>query len=283
MNQSVSAKKNTEENFKTAIVGGWQLELLPSAPYDASYTSDLPIIGFSFDAQEGTHAFASDRKKAFHAKPNGLAYVPAGCDVFSESAKGGEYLKIVCSSKHQPSWTRNKQFSDVIDRTAIEAAFRLRRALLSGEFNNVLECEQSLMVLEESVATVIDNPGDVDHGAKWMCIQRFKRIDDFVDAHLDYKLTVGELAAAFGLSAAYFSREFKKFVGRPPHQYIVDKRLVRARHLLQQPHENLSAVALDCGFASHSHMAEIFRSRFGCTPEKYRRSYKRKCNTAQII
>ena len=71
-----------------AKVGGVAtIELLPAAAYEAAYTPGAPVIGFAFEAQAGTHAFASDRKRPFQAKPNHLSFVPARCDVYSCSAQ----------------------------------------------------------------------------------------------------------------------------------------------------------------------------------------------------
>jgi AraC family transcriptional regulator len=71
---------------------------------------------------------------------NGLAYVPAGCDVYSSSGHGGEYLKITlaCEPSHPRSYAR--RFSDAIDHLAIAAAHELRRHLLSNDRDPV-QCE----------------------------------------------------------------------------------------------------------------------------------------------
>ena len=66
-----------------------------ATPYCARYCPAEPIIGFAFDPQAGIHAFGSDRRTAFRAKPNGFAYVPSGCDVYSKSESGGEYMRVV--------------------------------------------------------------------------------------------------------------------------------------------------------------------------------------------
>jgi AraC family transcriptional regulator len=63
------------------VADGWSAELLPRHAYCASYTAETAVIGFAFDAQRGTHAFGSERRTDFRTKPNGLAYVPQGCDV----------------------------------------------------------------------------------------------------------------------------------------------------------------------------------------------------------
>ena len=121
-----------------AATAAWSVELLSRRPYCASYTAEAPVIGFAFDAQAGTHAFGSDRRADFRARPNGLAYVPQGCDVYSRSDVGGEYLRITFRPEQNapPSF----RFSDVIDRTAIDAAYRLRRELLAPHGPDALQC-----------------------------------------------------------------------------------------------------------------------------------------------
>src|ERR1700733_6528298 len=110
--------------------GSWRAELLPRTAYCAAFTPGLPSIGFAFDGQTGVHAFASDRRSDFRARPNSLAYVPPGCDVYSQSDHGGEYLKVPFAPEPDAPWLNARRFNDVIDAAAIDAAQRLRRELL---------------------------------------------------------------------------------------------------------------------------------------------------------
>ncbi|MGI3745041.1 MAG: hypothetical protein ACRYF8_06050 [Janthinobacterium lividum] len=71
------------------------IELLPAAGYATRYVAAQAAIGFAFESQRGLHAIGSDRVQPFDALPNGLAFVPAGCDVLSESPTGGEYLRLL--------------------------------------------------------------------------------------------------------------------------------------------------------------------------------------------
>jgi len=267
---SIASRQALTEQVRSAEIGRWKIELLPRAPYEASYTPEQSIIGFSFDTQVGTHAFASDKRRKFQAVPNGLAWVPAGCDVYSQSC-GGEYLKISCAQVPYPVRTLEQRFSDVINPFAIKSAFALRRALLSKDSVDHLACESWLMAMESSVLLVSGNLGQ-RHG--WMNKHRLSNIDDVIEARLDARLTVSELAREFGISAGFFSREFKRALGRSPHQYIVDKRLATARMLLHQCKHDLSAIAFTCGFSSHSHMSAHFKESFGITPTHYRRQTK---------
>src|SRR5215470_12138730 len=100
-------------------VGGFDVELLPRLPYDVRYTPATAVIGFAFETQRGTHAFASDRAAAFRTYPNSLAYVPNGCDVFSRSREGGEYLVIRTSFAPSGRLPRERRFSDLVHPQAI--------------------------------------------------------------------------------------------------------------------------------------------------------------------
>lgn len=130
------------------------------------------------------------------------------------------------------------------------------------------------MAMESSVFTVLFNSNNLQQPHGWLNRRRLRQIDEVVEERLDTQLTVSELAREFGISAGFFSREFKSAFGRTPHQYIVDKRLASARAKLLQSRQDLSAIAFACGFSSHSHMTARFKERFGITPAQLRQEAK---------
>jgi AraC family transcriptional regulator len=243
---------------------------LPRTPYRAAYTPELPSIGFAFEAQGGVHAFGSDRRVDFRAKPNGLAYLPPGCDVYSLSDHGGEYLKVTFAWDHNEPWLWTRRFSDVIDAAAIDAAQQLRRELLAGDRIDELQCERLVDVLKQRTACVLSGIAIEPAARSWMTPRRLKLIDDLIEARLDTKLTVQELAGALRLSAGFFCRAFRAAVGKAPHDYIIDRRVSRARALLQATALDLKAIAHASGFASHAHMTATFRTRLGVAPSAFR-------------
>jgi AraC family transcriptional regulator len=252
------------------MAGSWCAELLPRNAYQAVYTPEAPIIGFAFESQVGVHAFGTDRRAAFRAKPNGLAYVPAGCDVYSSSDRGGEYLKItlVCEPNHPRRCAH--RFSDTIDLHAIAAAHELRRHLL-GNDRDPLQCERCVQTLEERVAWILESTVSTPTAHSWMTPRRLRLVDELIEARLDTKVTIQELASTLGLSAGFFSRAFKAAVGKAPHDYIVDCRISRARRLLESTELDLTTIAHTSGFASHAHMTTTFRNRLGINPGVLRR------------
>ena len=82
-------------------------------------------------------------------------------------------------------------------------------------------------------------------------------------------LRLADIAAAVRLSPFYFLRTFKRATGMPPHAYLNQVRLERARELLRAG-EPAAQVAVATGFADQSHLARRFKAAFGVTPGQYR-------------
>jgi transcriptional regulator GlxA family with amidase domain len=90
-----------------------------------------------------------------------------------------------------------------------------------------------------------------------------------IASHLADPLTVGALATHVNLSPSAFSRAFREATGRPPHRYIKECRLDRARELLDDRRLGVTAVAGAVGYSSVSHFIKEFDRRFGSTPGEY--------------
>ena len=257
------------EPIRSAAIGRYRVALLPRAAYEAAYTAGQTVIGFAFESQSGSHAFASDRRTAFHTRPNSLAVVPAGCDVYSQSRQGGEYLTLTVSPRPDEP-PAERRFNDRIDPAAMEAAQALRCLLLIRLGWAPLTLEHHALTLETRAVRALGAAAQ-PRAAGWMTRQRLRCIDDLIEARLEGPLTVQDLADALHLSAGFFARAFKAATARPPHAYILDHRIARARaRLLSAAPGDLSAIALDCGFASHAHMTAAFRARLGVTPSDLR-------------
>lgn len=91
------------------------------------------------------------------------------------------------------------------------------------------------------------------------------RLDRHVARNLDTPLTLDDLASVVGRSRFHFARLFKASTGETPHQYVVRRRVERARELLRAGGV-IADVALAVGFASQSHLNYHVRRAFGRTP-----------------
>ena len=100
------------------------------------------------------------------------------------------------------------------------------------------------------------------------------KIDEYIDANCDQKIGVQELADLANFSMFHFSKVFKETTGLPPHQYVIQHRLDRVRHLLETSKLSLAQIAYEAGFSSQSHMSVTFQQNFGASPGKYRKTIK---------
>lgn len=100
-----------------------------------------------------------------------------------------------------------------------------------------------------------------------------RQMVDYIEAHLDQPITLGELALRCNLSEYHFARMFRASFGLPPHQYLLARRLHRACQLLRLGVMPLGEIALLCGFASASHFSNRFRQAVGATPGEYRSAF----------
>jgi AraC family transcriptional regulator len=96
--------------------------------------------------------------------------------------------------------------------------------------------------------------------------RQLQRVTDHIEAHLDAPLSLERLADVAGVSRSYLQRAFRRQKGVPLHQYVVRRRVERARELLLGGTLPASEVALAVGFAHQSHMARWMRRLLGVTP-----------------
>lgn len=262
------------EPIRRVTVGGWSAQLLPRQSYQVRYTADRPILGFAFDRQEGVHAYASDRVRPFRARANALAYVPKGCDVFSRSPFGGEYLVVAGFSLEGG---HDFAFNDRIDSLAVAAAHDIRRLFLNSASAEPLHFEARMIALLDRLRRQMGRRAPSSGAAQWMTARRLERIDEIVEAGLAGELTVQALAEELGLSPGFFSRAFRQATGRSPHAYILDRRVARARALIATGTKDLTTVALATGFSSHAHLSTTFRQKLGISPSALRASLACAC------
>jgi len=92
----------------------------------------------------------------------------------------------------------------------------------------------------------------------------------YVESHLEDKLSERMLARYCGLSAAYFSRTFKRVTGLSFSAFLPQARIKRAMQLLAHESLTVTQVCFQAGFGNVSHVAVMFRRYVGVSPSIYR-------------
>jgi AraC family transcriptional regulator len=96
------------------------------------------------------------------------------------------------------------------------------------------------------------------------------RVTNYIEENLTKDLTLAEIADVARMSPHYFSRAFRRSIGIPPHRYVIDRRIEKAKTLLSDNHLPLVEVGLSVGFHNQSHFTTLFHKRTGVTPKAYR-------------
>jgi AraC family transcriptional regulator len=99
---------------------------------------------------------------------------------------------------------------------------------------------------------------------------RMKRVVEFVEAHLGTHMTLAQLAKIGEVSTFHFSRAFRNSLGETPYQYILRRRVDRAKALLTASDQPLARVASACGFRDARHLKRTFQRVAGVAPGHYR-------------
>ena len=105
---------------------------------------------------------------------------------------------------------------------------------------------------------------NVDHA------QKVEGAKAFLTIHLSEQVTLSEIARELAVSPFNFARIFQQHTGLPLHRYLT---LLRLRVSLERlADSDLTKLALDLGFSSHSHFTDVFRREFGKTPSEIRKN-----------
>lgn len=97
---------------------------------------------------------------------------------------------------------------------------------------------------------------------------RLKRVVEYIHDNLEQNLSLVDLATLANLSPSRFTRVFRQETGLSPHQYLIQARIERAKHLLRSGGEiSIGRIAHQVGFADQSHFTRHFKRIVGVTPK----------------
>jgi AraC family transcriptional regulator len=129
----------------------------------------------------------------------------------------------------------------------------------------------------ESLATalatrLIDRAGqhNLTPASQQLSTRQRRRITDYIEANLDQDLSLLDLSRVAAVGVSHLKVLFRRTYGMPVHQYVVRRRVERARSLLLGGDLPISQIALETGFAHQSHMTRWMKRLAGVTPQSIR-------------
>ncbi len=225
------------------------------------------------------HRYGSANFRSVDRPSFTLGFQPASIN-FEVEGDEADYISIFQAPKlyenlgfrdFDPDRLNDDAFSAASDPTTLQVALSLAAAVEQTPCADPLLLEHLGMALACSVVRLLGTRPSV--GIRSITSEKLKRVTDYVDDYLcRADLNVDELAGVAHMSQFHFSRAFKKAVGKPPHQFILDRRIERARIYLANSKATLSEIAYATGFSSQAHFSSAFHRIVGVTPTDYRRS-----------
>jgi AraC family transcriptional regulator len=161
-------------------------------------------------------------------------------------------------------------FSDHRDLNKTALSY-VERALNAAEPPTTLEMEGRAMLLLDSLLSLHGAARPTGRSSGGLSGWQLRRVTEFMTEHAAEDLALDDLADLVDLSAKHFARAFRQSTGVPPHRWLIERRIDRAKAMLAEPDLTLAEIALACGFADQSHFTAAFRRGTGLTPGAYRR------------
>jgi AraC family transcriptional regulator len=97
----------------------------------------------------------------------------------------------------------------------------------------------------------------------------------YIEDRIGEPIGVRDLAAELRMSPFHFARRFKQAVGQPPHAYITQVRIERAKRLLASSNLPLAHIATAVGYRTQAHFTGVFHKAVGTTPRVFRLTARR--------
>ena len=130
--------------------------------------------------------------------------------------------------------------------------------------------EHSLALIRRVVMEATGASEDRLHAASARRIAAIDTARSYILSCYREPLALSSIAAACGMAPSTLCENFPQVVGMPVWRYVQRLRLQDAALALGEGVADLSALALDLGFSSHSHFAQAFRAHFGTSPSRFR-------------
>ena len=101
-------------------------------------------------------------------------------------------------------------------------------------------------------------------------LQRLGRARDFIDHCYDHPLSLDQISEKACFSRYHFLRLFRQAFNKTPHQYLIERRIEKAKELLRSDELRVTDVCFEVGFQSLGSFSTLFRREVGHAPVTYR-------------
>ena len=102
------------------------------------------------------------------------------------------------------------------------------------------------------------------------CDGLIENVKEYINTHCTENITNAQIACSFGYHPYYLNTLFKRRTGMTLREYLLGRRMEKAREMLLSSDKSIAEIAFACGFSSPSYFAEVFLKKNGVNPSLYR-------------
>ena len=181
------------------------------------------------------------------------------------------YLRIAPTSSLSAVLERLPLVSQICRESELEALEQLHRRIHLA-LEETGDTEQTLLMnallLQFLHRLFLLGKTHPQNGSPGETVTKVKR---YLDEHCSEDCSLNRLAEEIHLSPGHLHAVFTREIGMTPYDYLMEKRLEKAKAMISGGEASLTQIALECGFCSQSHFTLVFRKKTGLTPSQYRR------------
>jgi AraC family transcriptional regulator len=279
-----SAQQPTRRTLLTSVGRGWtgldaELVHIPPGKLRAP-GRDHHILGMHFGAAVRADCTVGDARARGIQKHGDMDFVPAGTDGSWEDDQACQILRLTVRAplmeRVAEDLGRDAATLDLTPRVrfrdpGIEAIASAIRVELAEPFpSDSLYGDHLAHALAIRLIGIADGSRAASdrQDVRGMSHRRLSALIDFIEANLDRKLLLADLATVAGLSITGLKVQFRTSIGIPVHQYVLRRRAEHARALIADTTLPSSEIAAAAGFSNQSHMAATMRRVLGYTPRE---------------
>lgn len=169
--------------------------------------------------------------------------------------------------------SKGPQFG-LIDAHLVDMVHRLHEQAQGTEYWGAVYVQSLSLALASYVSARygVGSKSEILLASRGLSTLQRKMIESFVESELPNNFGLVDLAKLVGYSPDHFSRLFKSTFEQSPHQYVLSRRVEKAKVLLKDHDVSIAAIAAACGFSNQGHLTSVFKQRTGMTPGRFRRS-----------
>lgn len=268
----------------TAQTAEVEYHLCPAITYELHYQLPVYVVVHMFNSARGRYGAGDGPMVEVATEAHRTGLVPPGMAMRIIQDTPLEYLVIRVAPERfnriagstAKGWSGLQEVFKTVDPALTALCTEMRRCMIAeplgmGDYLDALTDALATRLVSAHLAERSDNP----EGPEMLSPAMARRLAQVVEDRLDGPIRVSDLAEEAGLSRAHFSRAFTRSFAAPPRDYILSRRIARARTMLTDTDLSASQIAMRCGFANPSHLTTSFRQEIGLTPTAYRRALAR--------